>query len=162
MDVIYASSLHYNEQSLCIFYVGHPSNARFCSWFWPILSTVSKRHLFTLFHYTACILYDMNRTENTASNSSYIVECGAVEGRLCGLVVTVPGYKSRGPGINPLCYQIFWEIVHLKRGLLSLVNITEELLEWKSSGSGSRKSRLTAVGIHCADHATPPIRKIWH
>jgi hypothetical protein len=25
--------------------------------------------------------------------------------------------------------------------------------------SGSRKSRLTAVGIRCADHATPSIRK---
>jgi hypothetical protein len=34
----------------------------------------------------------------------------------------------------------------LERGLLSLVRITEELLEWKSSGSGSRKLRLTAVG----------------
>jgi hypothetical protein len=40
-------------------------------------------------------------------------------------------------------------------GLLSLMRIIEELLEWKNSGSGSRKSRLTAVGIHCADHATP-------
>jgi hypothetical protein len=34
----------------------------------------------------------------------------------------------------------------LKRGPLILVRITEELLERKSSGSGSRKSRLTAVG----------------
>jgi hypothetical protein len=34
--------------------------------------------------------------------------------------------------------------------------------EWKRSGSGSRKSRLTAVGIRCADHATPSIRKSWH
>jgi hypothetical protein len=38
----------------------------------------------------------------------------------------------------------------------------EELLEWKSSGSGSRKPRLTAVGIRCADHMTPPILKSWH
>jgi hypothetical protein len=35
------------------------------------------------------------------------------------------------------------------------VSITEELLELKSSGSGSRKSRLTALAIRCADHATP-------
>jgi hypothetical protein len=35
--------------------------------------------------------------------------------------------------------------VGLERGPLSLVTITEELLEWKSSGSGSRKSRLTGV-----------------
>jgi hypothetical protein len=42
----------------------------------------------------------------------------------------------------------------LGRGPLSLVSITEELLEWKISGSGSRKPRLTAVTIRCADHAT--------
>jgi hypothetical protein len=32
------------------------------------------------------------------------------------------------------------------------LSITEELLEWKSSGS--RKRRLTAVGIRCVEHAT--------
>jgi hypothetical protein len=44
--------------------------------------------------------------------------------------------------------------VGLERGPLSLVRIIEELLEWKSSGSGSRKTEITAVGIRCADHAT--------
>jgi hypothetical protein len=33
-------------------------------------------------------------------------------------------------------YQIFWEVVDLERGPLSLVNTIEELLERKSSGSG--------------------------
>jgi hypothetical protein len=47
----------------------------------------------------------------------------------------------------------------LDRGALSLVSITEELLEWRSSGFGSRKLRLTAVGILYADHATRSIRK---
>jgi hypothetical protein len=47
--------------------------------------------------------------------------------------------------------------VGLDRGPLSLVSITEELLEWKSSGSGSRKARLTAVGIRYSDHATPSL-----
>jgi hypothetical protein len=46
------------------------------------------------------------------------------------LVVTVPAYRSRGPGFDS------WEVVGLERGPLSLVRITEELLEWKSSGSG--------------------------
>jgi hypothetical protein len=50
--------------------------------------------------------------------------------------------------------------VGLERGPLNLVRITEELLECKSSGSGSRKPRLTAVGIRCADNATPSIRKV--
>jgi hypothetical protein len=78
---------------------------------------------------------------------------------LCGLVVRVVGYKSRGPGFDSWRYQIFWEVVGLERGRLSLVSTTKELLEWKSSNSGSRKSRLTAVVIHCAYHATPSIHK---
>jgi hypothetical protein len=36
--------------------------------------------------------------------------------------------------------------VGLERGPLSLVSITEELLEWKSSGSGLEK-KLKAVGF---------------
>jgi hypothetical protein len=55
--------------------------------------------------------------------------------RLCSLVVRVPGYKSRGPGFDSLCYQIFGEIVGLERGSFSLVSTTEELLGKKSSGS---------------------------
>jgi hypothetical protein len=51
--------------------------------------------------------------------------------------------------------QIFWEVVGLERGPFSLVRKSEEPLEWKSSGSGSRKSRLTAVRIRWADHTTP-------
>jgi hypothetical protein len=36
--------------------------------------------------------------------------------------------------------------VGLERGPLSLVRTTEELLEWKSSGSGSRKPRIRPWG----------------
>jgi hypothetical protein len=72
------------------------------------------------------------------------------------------GYRSRGSGFDSRCYQIFWGVVCLEQGPLSLMRITEELLEWKSSGSGSRKPRLTAVGCRCADHATPSTCKSWH
>jgi hypothetical protein len=48
--------------------------------------------------------------------------------RLCGLVVTVPGYRSRYPGFDSRRSQIFWEVVGLERGPLSLMKITEELL----------------------------------
>ena len=41
--------------------------------------------------------------------------------RLCGLVVRVSSYRSRGPGFDPRRYQIFWVVVGLKRGPLSLV-----------------------------------------
>jgi hypothetical protein len=56
--------------------------------------------------------------------------------RLCDLVVRVPGYRSRRPGFDSRSYQIFWDVVGLERGPLSLVRIIEELLEWKSSGPG--------------------------
>jgi hypothetical protein len=49
--------------------------------------------------------------------------------RLCGLVVRVPGYRSRGPCFDSRRYQIFRELVCLERGPLSLVRIIEELLE---------------------------------
>jgi hypothetical protein len=78
---------------------------------------------------------------------------------LSSVVFRIPGYRSRGPGFDSRRYQIFGEVMRLERGSLSLVGITEELLEWKSSGSGSRKSRLTTMGICCADHATSSIRK---
>jgi hypothetical protein len=62
------------------------------------------------------------------------------------VVVRVPGYRSRGPGFDSRRFQIFWEVVGLERGPLSLVRIIEELLQWKSSGSGSRKPRLRKWG----------------
>jgi hypothetical protein len=67
------------------------------------------------------------------------------EGRLCGLVVTVPGYRSRDPGFDSRLYQIFWEVVGLERGPLSLVRIIEELLERKSSGFG-QENRINGRG----------------
>jgi len=51
--------------------------------------------------------------------------------RLCGLVVIVSGYRYRGPGFDPRRYQIFWAVVGLEQGPLSLVRSIEELLEWK-------------------------------
>jgi hypothetical protein len=46
-------------------------------------------------------------------------------------------------------------------GSLSLVSTIEELLGRNNSDSGL-ETKNTAVGNHCADHATPPIRKSWH
>jgi hypothetical protein len=55
---------------------------------------------------------------------------------LCGLLVRVPGHRSRDPWFDSWRYQIFWEVVGLERGPLSLVRITEELLEWKVAAPG--------------------------
>ena len=49
--------------------------------------------------------------------------------RLCGLVVRVSGYRYRGLGFDSRRYQIFWVVVGLEQGPLSLVRSTEELLE---------------------------------
>jgi hypothetical protein len=65
---------------------------------------------------------------------------------LCGLVVRVLGYRSVGPGFDFRRYQIFWEVVGLERGPLSLVRITEELLEWKISGFGL-ENRINGWGV---------------
>jgi hypothetical protein len=54
---------------------------------------------------------------------------------LCSLVIRISGYRSRGPGFNSRHYQIFWEVVGLERGTLSLASTIEELLERKSNGS---------------------------
>jgi hypothetical protein len=44
--------------------------------------------------------------------------------------------KIQRPGFDSRHYQIFWEVVGLERGPLSLVSAIEELLERKSSASG--------------------------
>jgi hypothetical protein len=70
-----------------------------------------------------------------ATNRIRIITYGIViEDRLCGLVVRVPGYRSREPELDSRRYQIFWDVVGLERGPLNLVRIIEELLEWKSKG----------------------------
>jgi hypothetical protein len=49
--------------------------------------------------------------------------------RLCGLVVRVLGYRSRGPGSIPGTTKK--KVVGLERGPLGLVSTTEELLDRK-------------------------------
>jgi hypothetical protein len=63
--------------------------------------------------------------------------------RLSGLVVRVPGYRSRGPGFDSRCYQIFWEVVGLERGPLSRVRIIEELFQGNSGSGLENRNWLT-------------------
>jgi hypothetical protein len=55
---------------------------------------------------------------------------------LPGLEVRVPGYRSKGPGFDSRRYQIFWEIMGLERGPLSLVRINWGAPWPGSSGCG--------------------------
>jgi hypothetical protein len=50
--------------------------------------------------------------------------------RLCGLVVRVLDYRSRGPGFDSGYYHKK-KVVGLERGPLNLVSTTEELLDRK-------------------------------
>jgi hypothetical protein len=59
-------------------------------------------------------------------NFNYIY---AVGDRLYGLVVRVPGYRCRSPGFDSRHYQIFWDVMGLERGPLSLVRIIEEIFQ---------------------------------
>ena len=93
--------------------------------------------------------------------------------RLCGLEVRVSGYRYRGIGFDSRRYQIFWVVVVLERGPLSLVRSIEELLEWKVAapvekteinGRGDplrwpRDTPLSAkVGTNFADRRRPLCR----
>jgi hypothetical protein len=57
-------------------------------------------------------------------------------------------------GFDSRHYQIFWEVVGLERGPLSLVSATEELLDRKVAAP-VYKTENTAVGIRHADHIAP-------
>jgi hypothetical protein len=52
-----------------------------------------------------------------------------ISDRLCGLVVRVLDYRSRGPEFDSRALQK--KVVGLERGPLSLVSTTEELLDRK-------------------------------
>jgi hypothetical protein len=66
---------------------------------------------------------------------SFSIVCINNADRLSGLVVRVPGYRSRGSRFDSRRYQIFWEEVSLERGPLSLVSTIEKLLG-RCNGSG--------------------------
>jgi hypothetical protein len=70
--------------------------------------------------------------------------------------------QSQRSGFDSRCYQIFWEVVNLERGPLSLVSTTEELLERKTSGSGLENRDYGGKGSVTQTTHHPCIRKSWH
>jgi hypothetical protein len=57
-------------------------------------------------------------------------------------------------GFDSRCYQIFWEIVGLERGPLSLVSTTEELRGGKKSDSGLEIREYGQRDLSCWPHGT--------
>ena len=88
--------------------------------------------------------------------------------RFCGLVVRVSGYRYRGLGFDSQRYQIFWVVVGLERGPLSLVRSIEEVAapvqKTEINGRGDplrwpRDTPLSAkVGTNFADRRRPLCR----
>jgi hypothetical protein len=67
-----------------------------------------------------------------SSTGEILWSTNAINIRLCSLVVRVPGHRS---GFDSQRYQIFWEVVCLERGQLSLVSTIQELLGRSSFSS---------------------------
>jgi hypothetical protein len=63
-------------------------------------------------------------------------------------------------GFDSQCYQIFWEVVGLERGPLSLVSTIEELLGRKSSGSGLESREYGCRDPSCWTHGTLYLQKL--
>jgi hypothetical protein len=63
-------------------------------------------------------------------------------------------------GFDPRRYQIFWEVVSLKRGPLSLVSTIEELLGRKSSGSCLERREYCRRGPSCWPRGTLCLQKL--
>jgi hypothetical protein len=91
-------------------------------------------------------------------NPILFVICISTFDRLCGLVVRVPGCRSRGPGSIPGATR-FSEKWWVWDDPLILVSTTGELLERKSSGSGLE---IREYGIRRADHVAPSLHRSWH
>jgi hypothetical protein len=74
---------------------------------------------------------------HTCIKINTVVYCmaSALIDHICGLVVRVSGYRSRGPEFDSRRYQIFWVAVGLEWGPLSLMSTIEELSGSNSSGS---------------------------
>jgi hypothetical protein len=94
---------------------------------------------------------------------------GRKDDRLCGLLVRVPGYRSRGPGSIPRATR-FSEKQWVWNGVHSIASKIEELLGRKSSGSsleirdyGRRRSAaLTTWHPVSAEVGTNFSDKLWY
>jgi hypothetical protein len=74
-------------------------------------------------------------------------------------MVRVSDCTPRGPGFDSRRHKIFWDVVRLERGPLSLVGTSEEDSEEEWVAAPAYKVEYTAIGISHADNTMPFIRK---
>jgi hypothetical protein len=80
---------------------------------------------------------------------------------LCGLVVRVPGYGSRGLGWMPGATR-FSDKWWIWNGAYSVLWVQLRSYLKEKVGVPVQKTENTAVGIRHAHHVAPFIRKSWH
>jgi hypothetical protein len=122
---------------------------------WSLQSRVNLKALFTRSKFQCSFLFYKINVLNEIFNFVIIFYHSD---RLCGLVVRVRDYRSRGPGSIPGTTRK--KVVGLERGLLSLVSTTEELLDRKVAAF-VYKIENTAVGIRHDYHVAPSIRRMF-
>jgi hypothetical protein len=80
------------------------------------------------------LLHAYRRTDRTHGEANNYIF--TILSFFCVIVIRVPGYRSRGPGFDSRRYQIFWEVLGLERGPLTLMSRIAELLGRNNSGFG--------------------------
>jgi hypothetical protein len=84
---------------------------------------------------------------------------------------TIDHWRSQCKGrinmVHPLCIHSFIHSARLnmfiqKAYCIDRGGLVVRIPGYRSRGPGSRKTRLSAVGIRCPDHATSSICKSWH
>jgi hypothetical protein len=83
-----------------------------------------------------------------------VLEICYIIDRLCDLVVRLPSCRPRGPEFDSRRCQIFWVVVGLRRGPLSLCEEKWEATWKKISGSGLENWDWRPWEIRPTDHAT--------
>jgi hypothetical protein len=76
-------------------------------------------------------------------------------------VVTVPGYRSRGPGSIPRA-SIFYEKKWVCNGVHSASWVQLRSYLEGIVAALVLKPEIMTVGMRCADHETPSVCKSWH
>jgi hypothetical protein len=97
---------------------------------------------------------DIHHLDHSSSINDDDDTTTTIKDRLCGLSGQRSWLQIQRSRFDSRRYQIFWQVVDLERGPLSLVSTIEELLGRNSSGFGLEIEN-TAVGIRRADCATP-------
>jgi hypothetical protein len=70
--------------------------------------------------------------------------------------------RAQRSGLDSRRYQIFWEVVGLEQGPLSLMSTNEGLLERTSRGSGLENLYYASKGSATLTTGHPSIGKIWY